>query len=239
MTDYRSPWMDDDLELFRDAARRFVADEVVPNQARWASSTTSTARSGARRARWGCCARHAGRVRRPRRRRRARGGGGRGAGTARRHRLRGLGARDRRPLHPQPRHRGAEAALPAAAGERRDGRRDRDDRAGRRLRSAGGDDAARCATATTGSSTVPRPSSRTACSRTSWSWSPAPARRAGRQGHLAVLVETEGRAGYRVGRVLEKIGQKGQDTCELFFDDVPRAGRLACSAAPRARASTS
>jgi acyl-CoA dehydrogenase len=27
-------------------------------------------------------------------------------------------------------------------------------------------------------------------------------------------------AGFRVGRILEKVGQKGQDTCELFFDDV-------------------
>ena len=35
MTDYRSPWMDDDLELFRDAARRFVENEIVPNDARW------------------------------------------------------------------------------------------------------------------------------------------------------------------------------------------------------------
>jgi acyl-CoA dehydrogenase len=32
---YRSPWMDDELELFRDAARRFVENEIVPNDARW------------------------------------------------------------------------------------------------------------------------------------------------------------------------------------------------------------
>jgi acyl-CoA dehydrogenase len=35
-----------------------------------------------------------------------------------------------------------------------------------------------------------------------------------------VMVETGDLAGYRVGRTLEKIGQHGQDTCELFFDDV-------------------
>ena len=35
MSDYRSPWMDDDLDLFRDAARRFVENEIVPNDARW------------------------------------------------------------------------------------------------------------------------------------------------------------------------------------------------------------
>ncbi|QLY29032.1 acyl-CoA dehydrogenase family protein [Nocardia huaxiensis] len=34
-----------------------------------------------------------------------------------------------------------------------------------------------------------------------------------------VLVEAD-RAGFRRGRVLNKIGQKGQDTSELFFDDV-------------------
>jgi len=35
VSDYRSPWMDDDLDLFRDAARRFVENEIVPNDARW------------------------------------------------------------------------------------------------------------------------------------------------------------------------------------------------------------
>ncbi|OHU19195.1 acyl-CoA dehydrogenase [Mycobacteroides franklinii] len=34
-----------------------------------------------------------------------------------------------------------------------------------------------------------------------------------------ILVETN-REGFRRGRNLEKIGQHGQDTCELFFDDV-------------------
>ena len=35
-----------------------------------------------------------------------------------------------------------------------------------------------------------------------------------------VMVETAGLAGYSVGRSLEKVGMHGQDTCELFFDDV-------------------
>ncbi len=34
-----------------------------------------------------------------------------------------------------------------------------------------------------------------------------------------LIVETD-REGFRRGRVLDKIGLKGQDTCELFFDDV-------------------
>jgi len=32
---YRSPWIDDEMEMFRDAARRFVENEIVPNDARW------------------------------------------------------------------------------------------------------------------------------------------------------------------------------------------------------------
>jgi alkylation response protein AidB-like acyl-CoA dehydrogenase len=35
-----------------------------------------------------------------------------------------------------------------------------------------------------------------------------------------LVVETTELAGYRVGRALEKIGMHGQDTCELFFDEV-------------------
>jgi acyl-CoA dehydrogenase len=35
-----------------------------------------------------------------------------------------------------------------------------------------------------------------------------------------LMVETKDLPGYRVGRTLEKIGQHGQDTCELFFDGV-------------------
>lgn len=43
---------------------------------------------------------------------------------------------------------------------------------------------------------------------------------AGAKGVSLIVVETRDCPGYRVGRILEKIGQKGQDTCELFFDDV-------------------
>ena len=35
-----------------------------------------------------------------------------------------------------------------------------------------------------------------------------------------LMIETRDLKGYRVGRRLEKIGQPGQDTCELFFDGV-------------------
>jgi len=43
---------------------------------------------------------------------------------------------------------------------------------------------------------------------------------AGAKGISLVVVETDGLQGYRVGRMLEKVGMHGQDTCELFFDDV-------------------
>ena len=42
----------------------------------------------------------------------------------------------------------------------------------------------------------------------------------GARGISILIMETEDRAGFRVGRVLDKIGMKAQDTAELFFDDV-------------------
>jgi len=41
-----------------------------------------------------------------------------------------------------------------------------------------------------------------------------------KKGISLVMVETKNLPGYRVGRILEKVGTHGQDTCELFFDDV-------------------
>ncbi|HJV79838.1 acyl-CoA dehydrogenase family protein [Noviherbaspirillum sp.] len=43
---------------------------------------------------------------------------------------------------------------------------------------------------------------------------------AGAKGVSLMLLETRDCPGFRVGRILEKLGQKGQDTCELFFDGV-------------------
>jgi acyl-CoA dehydrogenase len=42
----------------------------------------------------------------------------------------------------------------------------------------------------------------------------------GARGTSILVVETAQAAGYRVGRVLDKMGMKAQDTSELFFDDV-------------------
>jgi len=43
---------------------------------------------------------------------------------------------------------------------------------------------------------------------------------AGSKGVSLFLVETRNVEGFKVGRILEKLGQKGQDTCELYFDEV-------------------
>ncbi|UVE18716.1 acyl-CoA dehydrogenase family protein [Pseudomonas sp. LS44] len=50
----------------------------------------------------------------------------------------------------------------------------------------------------------------------------------GAKGTSIVVVETKDLPGFRRGRILEKIGQKAQDTAELFFDDVrvPQANLL-------------
>ena len=42
----------------------------------------------------------------------------------------------------------------------------------------------------------------------------------GARGTSILIVETEACAGFKVGRVLDKLGMKSQDTAELFFDDV-------------------
>lgn len=42
----------------------------------------------------------------------------------------------------------------------------------------------------------------------------------GAKGTSILLVETAGLAGFRKGQPLDKMGQKSGDTCELFFDDV-------------------
>lgn len=42
----------------------------------------------------------------------------------------------------------------------------------------------------------------------------------GAKGMSIMIVETENQPGYKVGRLLDKIGLKAQDTSELFFEDV-------------------
>ena len=51
---------------------------------------------------------------------------------------------------------------------------------------------------------------------------------AGSRGVSIIVVEAKDLAGFRRGRILDKIGLKGQDTSELFFDNVrvPKANLL-------------
>jgi acyl-CoA dehydrogenase len=46
------------------------------------------------------------------------------------------------------------------------------------------------------------------------------AAQSGAKGISLIMVESKDLKGYRVGRSLEKVGMHAQDTCELFFDDV-------------------
>jgi alkylation response protein AidB-like acyl-CoA dehydrogenase len=43
---------------------------------------------------------------------------------------------------------------------------------------------------------------------------------AGAKGVSLLVLETADASGFRVGRILDKVGMKAQDTAELFFDDV-------------------
>jgi acyl-CoA dehydrogenase len=45
-------------------------------------------------------------------------------------------------------------------------------------------------------------------------------RAAGYKGISLIIVEAKDLPGYRIGRSLDKVGMHAQDTCELFFDDV-------------------
>jgi len=59
----------------------------------------------------------------------------------------------------------------------------------------------------------------------------------GAKGTSILIVDTQDCPGFRVGRLLDKMGLKAQDTSELFFDDV--WARSSCSAGARGRASSS
>jgi len=43
---------------------------------------------------------------------------------------------------------------------------------------------------------------------------------AGAKGVSLIVLETKGATGFSVGRILDKVGMKAQDTAELFFDEV-------------------
>ncbi len=67
---------------------------------------------------------------------------------------------------------------------------------------------------------------------------PRPIRSKGAKGTSLIMVETDEVEGFRRGRNLKKMGQKAQDTSELFFDEV-KVPTSNSSARKRARVSSS
>ena len=127
---------------------------------------------------------------------------------------------NQRPLHQRLRHRGAEAEVAAAYRHGRARLGHRDDRTRHRLRPAKREDPGPCATATTTSSTGRRRSSPTAPTPTSSSSWRAQAMSPGRRGLSLIVAEVADLPGFSRGRVLDKVGLHGQDTRELFFEDM-------------------
>ena len=113
---------------------------------------------------------------------------------------------------------GAEAALPAAARERRVARRLRAHRAGLGLRLGGDAHRGRASTATSTSSTARSASSRTPASRTLYTVFAKTDPEAGHAGISAFVVEADA-PGFEVGRIEPKMGIKGSTTGEIFFND--------------------
>ena len=146
------------------------------------------------------------------------------------------------------RHRGAEAEVPAADGDRRGARRVLDDRARLRVRRRGDPHQGRRATATTTSSPARRCGSPTAARPT---WSPCWSRPtgAGARGQAAPqhddVPDREGTRFRRAGRrqltipgKIEKMGYKGVDSTELRSSRDTGSAPTGSSAARPARAST-
>ena len=219
MNAYRSPWMDEELELFRDAARRFVENEVVPNDARWREQkhvdreiwnkagevgllcTDSPAEYGG----VGGDARHEAIVTEEM---------GRHGITSIGHTVHsilahyllnyGSEAQKRRWLPRMARGEfvGAIAMSEPGAGSDLQSVRTRAVREGNDY-------------VLNGSKTFLSNGLHAGLVGIVAKTDPAQ----GARGMSIIMVEPEGQAGYRVGRVLDKIGQNGWDTAEIFLDD--------------------
>ncbi len=155
----RSSWMNEELRIFRRSVRRFVETELAPHEPRWRAQHRPDAEAWAAAGRAGMLlARRPGGIWRRRRHPGARDRRLRGACPSRRA-FRQRHPVHRRALHPGLRLRGAEAALAPADGFGRARRRDRDERARRRLRSVRHRDDGPPRRRRPTSSTAPRPSS--------------------------------------------------------------------------------
>lgn len=225
---YQSPWMNDDLRIFRDSVRRFVREELVPRQPRWREQGGPDPEAWARAGAVGALL--------PDVPDRYGGGGGTFAhecvvleelaragvhfGSSVQsivgHYLLAFGTEEQKQRWLPPMARGevvgAIAMTEPAAGS--------DLQAIRTVARRAGDEYV-----IDGSKTFITNGARAGLVCLAVKTGPAVS---GPRGMSLLLVETRNLAGYRVGRPLEKVGRQGQDVCELFFDGarVPAANLL-------------
>lgn len=216
----RSPWMDADLEMYRETVRRFVAEEVAPNQERWARQQHVDRRVWDRAGELGLLLADIPEA--------YGGGGGSFAHVAvlmeelayagdyafgvSVHQIsanyilhKGTEAQKRKYLPQMAAGRmiGAIAMTEPGAGSDLQGVRTRAQRRGDHYAIDGSktfiSNGATADLVVVVARTDPE---------------------AGSKGVSLLLLETRGAEGFKVGRILDKLGQKGADTSELFFDDV-------------------
>jgi acyl-CoA dehydrogenase len=217
---YQSPWMTDDLRLFRKTVRRFVQEELAPNQARWRQQHHPDAEAWTKAGATGILLtdvpeEYGG------------GGGtfahetvvieelaqaglsfGSGVHSIVAHYILAYGSQEQKrrwlPLMARGESVGAIAMTEPAAGSDLQGiktmaRRDGDHyvlNGSKTFITNGWHAGIVCVAVKTD------------------------AKAAGWKGISLIVVETKNLRGYRVGRSLEKVGMHEQDTCEMFFDDV-------------------
>jgi acyl-CoA dehydrogenase len=217
---YQSPWMTDDLRLFRKTVRRFVQEELAPNQARWRQQHHPDAEAWTKAGATGILLtdvpeEYGG------------GGGtfahetvvieelaqaglsfGSGVHSIVAHYILAYGSQEQKrrwlPLMARGESVGAIAMTEPAAGSDLQGiktmaRRDGDHyvlNGSKTFITNGWHAGIVCVAVKTD------------------------AKAAGWKGISLIVVETKNLRGYRVGRSLEKVGTHEQDTCEMFFDDV-------------------
>lgn len=220
MPDYPSPWLNEALRIFRETVRRFVGNEFSPHQARWRQQ------HGPDPAAWTCAGRAG--ILLPDIPEKYGGGGGTfaheavvreelayagihfGSGVqsivahyllayaSEAQKMRWLPAMARGELV------GAIAMSEPAAGSDLQGIRTTAHRDGEHY-------------VITGSKTFITNGKRAGLVCLAAKTNPAAA---DTKGLSLIVVETDALPGYRTGSPLEKIGMHGQDTCELFFDEV-------------------
>ncbi|MEY3466327.1 MAG: acyl-CoA dehydrogenase [Gammaproteobacteria bacterium] len=220
MLPYESPWMDDDLRVFRETVTRFVEAEMVPNDARWRAQhrvgTEIWRKAGDMGllcldlpVEYGCGGgdfRHEA-VLYEELSRRALSGFGQGVHSMCAHYVFNYGTEAQKqrwlPRLAKGELIGAIAMTEPGAGSDLQGIRTRAVRDGDHYVLNG----SKIFITNGGSASLLMLVTRT-----------DPTER--KRGLSLIMVETENLAGYRVGRVLDKMGMPAQDTAELFFEDV-------------------